>query len=64
MEQKKQECLTLSVAEVAKMLGKSPVFVRYMVENNVIPGKVIKRKGHRNAYIIFKKDFLQMINAI
>ncbi len=54
-------CLTITVAEAAKILGKSAPFVRFMIENNVIPGRVIKRKGHRNTYLIYKKAFYDMI---
>ena len=57
----KIERQTMTVKEAATLLGRSPFYVRYMIEHNQLPGKCCKIKGRRNSYIVYKKQLLAML---
>ncbi len=56
------ESKCISVTEASKIMGMSPLTIRMMIIDGIIPGKCYKRKGHRNKYIIYRIPFLKMIS--
>jgi len=58
----KDESLCISVKEAAQIMGMSPLCIRMMVKDGIIPGKCYKRKGHRDKYIIFRAAFYKLIS--
>ena len=62
-----EENATMTVKEAAKILGKSPEFVREGLANGLLPfgtGFKLKRGSMRRCFVIYRKEFEKYVGEL